>query len=158
MTKRLMLAVLVLLTVAFTACYPELSVQQYDKLKEDIEALDIQRQQLEAKVAGLEAQIEELSGQNTALLENNDVVRSYIDLLHKLVSTQNSEKVLYGQFDAEALIEAREELIEEAEKLPESENIVYFLELMNSDNQSHTVGAYYKVVEYSVKAIKQNLE
>jgi glycerol-3-phosphate responsive antiterminator len=133
-------------------------VQQYDKLKEDIEELDIQRQQLEAQVSVLEAQITTLEDRNKVLRENNAVILDYIDLLNRLVSTQNSEKILYGQFDTDALIKAKEMLIEEAETLPDSENIVYFLQLMNSENQSHTVGAYYKVVEYSVKAIKQRLE
>lgn len=126
-----------------TSCYPELSVQQYDKLKKDIAELDVQRQTLEKELQALKAQHIE--------------TRAYLDLLTKMVYTQSSEKLLAGQFDVPSLISAKPDLLSRANQLGDNE-IAYFLGLMKSDNQTQTMAAYYKVIEYCLKQISQNLE
>ena len=164
MAKRVLVGVLMTLILLLSSCYPELSVQQYDKLREDLEELDDQRQQLEENVASLTEVNASLTEANTSLTEanrtlraNNSITLAYIELLDELVSTQNSAKMLEGEFDVETLIGANADLIATAESLEDSQ-IIYFLGLMNSDNGSHIVGAYYKVIEYCVKEMKQNLE
>lgn len=143
--------IVILLGLCFVAssCYPELSVQQYDKLKEDLEKLDEERTELEQEVNSLSEELEEIKVKNTE-------VRAYIDFLVQLVSTQNSESLLEGEFDTEALVESKEKLLESAEKLQDSE-IEYYLSLINPENEAETVGVYYKVVETCLKEIKQEL-
>ena len=150
MAKKILVGVLIVLSLLLCSCYPELSVQQYDKLKEDLVALDVQRQELEGKVATLE---EELA----TLKEKNEKTRAYVDFLEKLVSTQSSERILMGEFDVESLVDSEAELMSTAESLGDNE-VIYYLGLMNHENESQTVGAYYKVIEYCLKNMKQNLE
>jgi len=57
----------------------------------------------------------------------------------------------------EALIAAGFGIEIAAEELGDNE-IIYFLGLMNPENESQTVGIYYKIIEYCVKKMKQNLE
>ncbi|UCC17304.1 MAG: hypothetical protein JSU58_01810, partial [Dehalococcoidales bacterium] len=99
--------------------------------------------------ASLSMELEEIKAKNTE-------VRSYIDFLVQLVSTQNSESLLQGEFDTNALVESKEKLLEFAEKLQDSE-IEYYLSLINPENEAETVGVYYKAIEECLKAIKQEL-
>ena len=132
-----------------SSCYPELSVQQYDKLRQDLAALDTERQQLSGQVASLDAEFKAFKAKNAKTL-------AYVDFLERLGATQVSEKILSGQFDAAALIKAKRELTRLANDLGDND-IISFLETMKPDNDSQTVQAYYKIVEYSLKKMKQNL-
>jgi len=154
MAKKILIGILVTLSLLLTSCYPELSVQQYDKLKEDLVALDVQRAELEMEVEALKADIEvlELKGK----LENAET-RNYVLFLEKMVSTQSSERILTGEFDVASLVSSKDALIKLAEDLGGSE-ISYYLELMDSDNETQTVAAYYKTMEYCFKEMKQTLE
>ncbi len=143
MAVKILVGVLVALSLLLSSCYPELSVQQYDRLKNDLVELDIQRQELEAQL--------------TALKAKNAETLTYVDFLNKLVSTQSSEMILSGQFDVGSLIDSSTELTSVAESLGDSD-IIYYLGLMNAENESQTVTAYYKVIEYCLKKLKQNLE
>ena len=68
-----------------------------------------------------------------------------------------SERILTGEFDVVSLVDSKDILIETAKDLEES-NISYYLELMNSDNESQTVAAYYKTMEYCFKEMRKILE
>lgn len=163
MGRKFIIAILIFLSLLIASCYPELSVQQYDQLKADLEALDSQRQGLVEEVIALSGQVGALQEQVTTLVAEieasqvNDLVAlAYIDFLDKLVSTQ-TELILRGQFDIEALVEASEGLMDEAADLKNSD-IIYYLGLMTPDNQIETVAAYYKIIEATVKNIRINLE
>ncbi|HEY93439.1 MAG TPA: hypothetical protein G4O15_00680 [Dehalococcoidia bacterium] len=132
-----------------SSCYPELSVQQYDKLKEDLEKLDEKRVELEQEVASLSTELD-------VIKEKNTEVRTYIDFLVQLVSTQNTERLLQGEFDTSALVASKEKLLTSAERLKHSE-IEYYLSLINPENEAETVGVYYKAIEICLKEIKQEL-
>ncbi len=157
MTVKILLGILLAFSLLLSACYPELSVQQYDTLREDLDKLDTERKELMVEVATLGAERAALQLELTEVKNKNVITGAYIDFLNKIVSTQSSEKVLAGGFDVEALIAAEAELITAAEELEDGE-IVYFLGLLDPENESQTVSAYYKVIEYCVKRIKQNLE
>ena len=94
-------------------------------------------------------ELEEIKTKNTE-------VRAYIDFLVQLVSTQNSESLLEGEFDTNALIESKDKLLESAEKLKDSD-IEYYLSLISPENEAETVGVYYKAIERCLKEIKQEL-
>lgn len=132
-----------------SSCYPELSVQQYDKLKDDLEKLDEKRTELEQEVESLSLELEEIKAKNSE-------VRTYIDFLVQLVSTQNSESLLKGEFDTNALVQSKEKLLESAIQLQDSE-IEYYLSLISPDNEAQTAGVYYKAIERCLKGIKQEL-
>ena len=116
---------------------------QYDKLKKDLVELDAQRQELEEELTALKAKDAETI--------------TYVDFLNKLVSTQSSVRILTGEFDVGSLLDASTELMNIAVRLGDND-IIYYLGLMNVENESQTVAAYYKAVEYCLKKIKQNLE
>lgn len=143
MAGKVLLGVILAFSLLLSSCYPELSVQQYGKLRQDLAALDTERQELRAEL--------------TALKTKNAEALAYVRFLDKLESTQSSEKILLGQFDVDSLISAKGELTSLANNLGDNE-IVYFLGLMKTDNESQTVPAYYKVIEYCLKKIKQKLE
>ncbi len=143
MIRKILLSVLVALSLLLSSCYPELSVQQYDKLRKDLAELDAQHQELEAELTALEAK--------------NAETLAYVNFLDKLVSTQKSEMILSGQFDVASLINSKAELTSIAESLGDGE-ISYYLGLMDAENKGQTVTAYYKVIEYCLKKMKQNLE
>jgi len=154
MVKKILIGVLMTLSLLFTSCYPELSVQQYDKLKEDLVALDAKRAELEAEVASLKADIVELQA---AQQVTNAETRAYIVFLERMVSTQSSARILTGEFDVQSLVNSKDRLIETAGDLKGSK-VTYFLELMDSENESQTVAAYYKTIEYCFKEMKKILE
>ena len=83
MAGKIFILVILLSCLVFTSCYPELSVQQYDKLKEDLEKLDVQRQQLQAELLSLQAEYDEI-------IQKNIEIRTYIEFLEKLVFVNNS--------------------------------------------------------------------
>lgn len=143
--------IIVIAALCFFAisCYPDLSVQQYDKLKEDIVKLDEKRTELEQELAATTAELEEIK-------EKNIEVRAYVDFLVQLVSTQNSEGLLKGEFDINALDEAKAELLASAEKLNDPD-IEYYISIINPENEPETAGAYYKAIEDCLKDIKQEL-
>lgn len=147
MAKRILTGILIALSILLASCYPELSVQQYDQLKKDLAALDVERQELQEELTAIKAHD----------LEMKTEINAYIGFLEKLVSTQISKKILTGEFDTQSLIDSKEELIIAAEGLSDNE-INLFLGLMNSENKPDIVGAYYKVIEYCLKNIKQTLE
>ena len=154
MVKKILIGSLMTLCLLFSSCYPELSVQQYDKLKEDLEALDMKRVELEAEVESLKTDIVTLMMAQQA---ENSENRGYIAFLEKMVSTQSSERILTGEFDVASLVESKDILIETAKDL-EGSNILYYLELMDSDNETQTVAAYYKTIEYCFKEMRRILE
>ena len=150
MAWKSIIIVLIGLCLFVSSCYPELSVQQYDKLKEDLEKLDEKRTELEQEVDSLSLELDEIKEKNTE-------VRTYIDFLVQLVSTQNSESLLKGEFDVEALVQEKDKLLESAVKLKDSE-IEYYISLISPENEAQTVGVYYKAIERCLKEIKQELE
>ena len=147
MAGKILVGVLLALSLLLSSCYPELSVQQYDKLREDLAEMDIQRQELEVELETIKAENEEKDAE----------MRAYVGFLEKLVSTQSSERILTGEFDVDSLVDAKDALTDVAESLGDNE-ITYYLGLMNRENGSQTVAAYYKVVEYCLKKMKQNLQ
>lgn len=157
MRKKVLLAALIALSLLFSSCYPELSVQQYDKLKADIAALDAERNELKTQVSTLEAQIKATESQMEATRAKNKQALAYIEFLDRLLSIQTAELVLSGQFDVDTLISSSDNLTAYAEKLGD-QDITYYLGLVNSDNATQSVAAYYKAVEYSLKKIRQNLQ
>jgi septal ring factor EnvC (AmiA/AmiB activator) len=156
MTWKSLIVVFVGLCLCVSSCYPELSVQQYDKLKEDLEQLDEKRTELEQEVSVLSIEVASLSTELDAIKSANTEVRAYIDFLVQLVSTQNSESLLEGEFDTDALVKSKEKLLETAESLKDSQ-IEYYLSLISPENEAETVGVYYKVIESCLKEIKQEL-
>ena len=157
MKFKTLLGIMLAFSLLLSSCYPELSVQQYDKLREDLEALDVERQELRVRATALEAEMEALEIELLDTKTRNQAIRAYVEFLHKTVSTQSSAKILEGEFDVESLITSRDELTAAAQELEDSE-IVYFLSLMDPENESQTVSAYYKIIEYCVKEIRLNLE
>lgn len=154
MKKKLLIGFLLALSLLFSSCYPELSVQQYDKLKEDLEALDVKRAELELQVESLIKDIESLKAEDTT---KDAETTEYVRFLEKMISTQSSERLLTGEFDVESLINSEEVLNEMAEELGDSK-VSYYLELFDSDNSTQTVAAYYKTIEYCFKQMKLNLQ
>ena len=150
MVGKILVGVLIVLSLLLSSCYPELSVQQYDKLREDLEALDIQRQELQAELETVKTEL-------TAIKAKHTQTRAYVEFLAKLVSTQSSERILIGEFDVGSLIDSSFALTMAAESLGDNQ-IDYYLGLMDRENESQTVGAYYKAIEYCLKNMKQNLE
>jgi septal ring factor EnvC (AmiA/AmiB activator) len=149
MAWKSIIVILLGLCLFASSCYPELSVQQYDKLKEDLEKLDEERTELEQEVTSLSEELEEIKVKNTE-------VRGYVNFLVQLVSTQNSESLLEGEFDTDALVESKEKLLASAEALQDSD-IEYYLSLISPENEAGTAGVYYKVIETCLKEIKQEL-
>lgn len=143
MARKILVGIVVTLSLLLSSCYPELSVQQYDRLRNDLVKLDAQRQELEGKLAALKAKDAE--------------TLAYVDFLDRLVSTQKSEMILSGQFDVGSLIDSNAMLTDIAESLGDND-IIYYLGLMDAENESQTVTTYYKVIEYSLKKLRQNLE
>lgn len=156
MAWKSILIVFIGMCLFVSSCYPELSVQQYDKLKEDLEILDEQRTELKQEVNSLSTEVSSLSTELEEIKTKNTEVRAYVDFLVQLVSTQNSESLLEGEFDTGALVESKEMLLESAETLKDSQ-IEYYLSLINPENEAETVGVYYKVIEDCLKEIKQEL-
>ena len=154
--KKSLVVLMIGVCLLTISCNPELSVQQYDKLKEDLEKLEETRVELEQEVDSLSTEIASLSTELEKIKAKNTEIRAYIDFLVQLVSTQNSESLLEGAFDANALVESKEELLTTAKKLQDS-NIEYYLSLITPDNEAATVGVYYKAVEICLKEIKQEL-
>jgi len=148
--RKILAGILMGLVLILSSCYPELSVQQYDKLREDIEALDTERHELQERVEELEAELADIKAKTP-------VAYAYIKFLNQVVSTQSSAKILEGEFDVNALISDSLGLTIAAEEL-EDNQILYFISLMDPENESQTVAVYYKIIEYCVKKIKQNLE
>jgi len=154
MLKKLLIGIMLGLSLLFASCYPELSVQQYDKLKQDLVALDVRRAELELEIESLNAEIAALEAEHKA---DNADTRAYLNFLDKMISTQSSARILTGQFDVESLVNSKETLVTMAKEFGASE-IGYYVGLMNSENESETVSAYYKTVEYCIKEIKKNLQ
>ncbi|MFC1918804.1 hypothetical protein ACFLWW_02375 [Chloroflexota bacterium] len=153
MIRKVLVGVLVIFSLLLSSCYPELSVQQYDKLRKDIEELDTQRNELEAKVISLEAEITELKELETKNVET----LAYASFLEKVVFISSLEVIVSGEFDAETLVNSAEELKSAAEELRDNE-ISYYLGLIEPDNESQSIAAYYKVIEYCLKKMKQTLQ
>jgi len=143
MAVKVILGMLLAFGLLLSSCYPQLSVQQYDKLRQDIAALDTERQQLRAEL--------------TALKEKNAETLAYVQFLEKLEATQSSEKILSGKFDVGSLLNAKADLTSLANNLKNNE-IASFLDLVKPDNDSQTLAAYYKIIQICLNKIKQNLE
>ena len=143
MAVKVILGMLLAFGLLLSSCYPQLSVQQYDKLRQDIAALDTERQQLSSQLTGLK--------------EKNAETLAYVQFLEKLEATQSSEKILSGKFDVGSLLNAKAELTSLANNLKNNE-IVSFLDLVKPDNDSQTLAAYYKIIQICLNKIKQNLE
>ena len=143
MAGKVTLVILLTFTLLLTSCYPQLSVQQYDKLRQDITSLDTERQQLSAELDALKAKNAETLG--------------YVTFLEKLESTQSSDKILSGKFDVESLLTAKPELTTMAEGLGDS-SIVSFLEPMKPNSDNNTVASYNKITQICLNKIKANLK
>jgi septal ring factor EnvC (AmiA/AmiB activator) len=150
MRKIIIIAVSVLcLCFSVVSCYPELSVQQYDKLKEDISLLNEQTETLKTE-------LEEVTAALNTIKEKNSEVRQYLDFMVQLISTQSSEGLLAGEFDVIALANAKDALVTAAGILQDSD-ISYYVSLIDAEKEAETVGAYYKAIEYCLKNIRQKL-
>ncbi len=149
MTRTLIIGILAVICLLISSCYPELSVQQYDRLKEDLLELDEQRQELSTELIAVRAELEEIK-------TKNQEIRNYIDFLVQLVSTQSSEGLLEGEFDVQSLVKAKDNLLSTAATL-EDGNITYYLGLIEPENESQTIAGYYKAIEYCIKNIKMKL-
>jgi hypothetical protein len=149
MIRKIVVIVITALCLCLSSCYPELSVQQYDKLKEDLKTLDKERTTLEENLDVTTSELEICN-------KNNQEIKAYVDFMALLMSTQNSERMLAGEFDAEALVAAKDVLVAAAENLTDGD-VVYYMSLIDHNNESATVGAYYKAMEYCIKNIKQKL-
>jgi cell division protein FtsB len=151
MARKVLTGFFIVLILLLSACYPKLSVQQYDKLRQDITSLNTESQALSNNVTSLEAELASVKTSNTKAL-------GYINFLEKLISTQNSEKVLSGkgEFDVGTLLKANKDLIAMANDIGDSE-IAYLLGLMKPNNDDQTITAYYKIIEKCIKNIKQDL-
>jgi hypothetical protein len=151
MARKVLAGFFISLILLLSACYPKLSVQQYDKLRQDITALNTESQALSENVTSLK-------GQLAAVKAGNSDALGYVNFLEKLISTQNSEKVLSGrgEFDVTSLLNANKELITMANDISDSE-IAYLLGLMKPNNDDQTITAYYKIIEKCMKKIKQDL-
>ena len=163
MGKKLILGIMTLFLLSLSSCYPELSVQQYDQLKADLKTLYTQRQDMLHQIYTLKDQVSTLQQENAALTDqvngakSNDAnILDYINFLSKLVATQSSELILKVQFDVTALVNAKASLITAAAPLGNGD-VDYYLSLIDPDKEGQTAGAYYKVIETCVKAIKANL-
>jgi predicted nuclease with TOPRIM domain len=150
MARKILIGFLVAICFILSSCYPELSVQQYDRLKEDLLELDEQRQELSRELIAVREELDEIKAKNQE-------IREYVNFLVQLVATQSSEGLLEGKFDTESLAEAKENLLSTAENL-EDGNITYYLGLIDPDNESQTIAVYYKAIEYCLKNIKSQLE
>jgi len=157
MSRKVLVGVLLALSVLLCSCYPELSMQQYDKLKSDIAVLDTERKELGGKLSALEVELRVTEVELREIEEKNAETLAYVEFLDKLLSVQSSELILSGEFDVSALIDASVELTSIAEKLGDND-IIFYLGLLDAENEGESVAAYYKVIEYSMKKIKQNLE
>jgi len=124
-------------------------VQQYDKLKEDLEVLNTQTTTLTGELAQVKAELQTFKDKNTE-------IRSYVNFMVQLISTQNSESLLSGEFDVAALADAKDELTDSAVILGDT-NISYYVSLIDATKEAETAGAYYKAIEYCIKNIKQKL-
>ena len=154
---KVLVGLLVVCSLLLASCYPELSVQQYDRLKKDIEELDTKRSELEAELSTLGAELTELKETKTEIETKNVKTLAYVEFLNKLIFVSSLEVIVSGQFDAEALITSADELTSAAEELGDQE-ILYYLGLIDPDHESQSMAAYYKVIEYCLKKMKQNLE
>ena len=149
MTRKIIVLAFMALCLCLSSCYPELSVQQYDDLREDLAEMDEERMALREELASVKEELD-------AFKEKNGQIKVYVDFMVQLIGTQNSESLLVGEFDVNALAEAKDTLIEASEKLENGE-IHYYMSLIDPENEPGTVGAYYKAIEYCIKNIKQKL-
>lgn len=151
MTRKLSLIVIPALCcfLFLTSCYPELSVQQYDQLKEDLEVLNHQS-------AAMDEELAYINAENGLLKENNVEIATYVDFMMQLLSTQNSESLLNGEFDVQALVDSKEVLLASSANLSDG-NIYRYLSIINEENEAETMGAYYQTLSTCIKNIKQKL-
>ena len=157
MITKVLVGILAALSVLFCSCYPELSVQQYDKLKKDIAELDTERKELKAELQIVKVELHTVKAELQTIKEQNAKTLAYIEFLNKLIFIQSLEMIVSGEFDVEALADSATELTSAAERLGDN-NIIYYLGLIDPDNESQSIAAYYKVIEYCLKKMKQNLE
>jgi cell division protein FtsB len=151
MARKVLTGFFIALILLLSSCYPKLSVQQYDKLRQDIAALNTESEVLTGNVTALKAELASVRSDNAEAL-------AYLNFMEKLISTQNSEKVLSGrgEFDVASLLAANKELIVMANDIKDSE-IAYLLGIMIPNNDDQTITAYYKIIEKCIKKIKQDL-
>jgi len=150
MSKKVLVGFLLVLSLLLSACYPELSAQQYDKLRAELETMDIERQELKAELTAMKVE--------QADDESRDAeTRAYVEFLDKLLVAQRGAMIVYGDFDIAVVSDYKDELVSAAEELGDSQ-ITYYLELMDPDDRSQSIAAYYKIIEQSLQKIKKNLE
>ena len=158
MNRKIILIVLSVICSCFllTSCYPELSVQQYDKLKEDLDVLNHQSAALEEELNHVNSENEALQTNNAQMIANNAEIKSYVDFITKLLATQNSEGQLNGKFDVQSLVEAKDSLLVAADNLTDG-NIYRYISIIGPDNEVETMGAYYQALSTCIRNIKQKL-
>ncbi|MFC2025493.1 hypothetical protein ACFLTG_03710 [Chloroflexota bacterium] len=161
MSKKILVSVLLVLSLLLSACYPELSVQQYDKLRAELEAMDIERQELRAELTAMQA---EMAGMQVEMADDKSrdaETRAYVEFLDRLLTEQRGAMILYGNFDIAVVIAAvfeyKDELMSAAEEL-EDRKIVYYLGLVEPDNGNQAIAAYYKIIESCLQKVRENLE
>ena len=150
MAVKVLVSTLVVLSMLLCSCYPELSVQQYDKLKKELEDLDTERKELHAEVRRLEIELAMIKNKNADTLD-------YVEFLDKLIFTPSLGIIVSGEFDVEALADSATKLKSYTERLGDSE-IDFYLGLINPEHRSQSIAAYYKIVEICLKKTKQNLK
>jgi len=155
--KKVLVGILLILSLLLASCYPELSVQQYDELREELAVMDIERNELKERLVAMDKERGELVMDLAVIEVKNAETLNYVQFLGEVLSVQSPQMILSGEFDVAAVVAHKDELIIAADKLEDSE-IVYYLGLMNPDDESQSIGAYYKVIEYCLKTMRRNLE
>ena len=150
MSKKVLVGVLLVLSLLLSSCYPELSVQQYDKLRAELEAMDIERNELKAELAAIKAEQADFDANKAEIL-------AYVELLDKLVSTERGAMIRYGQFEVAVVSEYKAELTSAAKQLQDDE-ITYYLDLIDPNNRGQSIAAYYQIMERCLQKIEQNLK
>jgi len=150
MSKKVLVGFLLVLSLLLSSCYPELSVQQYDKLRAELEAMDIERNESKAELAAIQAEKADFDANKAETL-------AYVEFLDTLLSAERGAMILYGQLDIAAVSDYKDELASAAEQLGDSE-LTYYVELIDPDNGSQSIAAYYKIIEGCLQKIKQNLK
>ncbi|MFC1941553.1 hypothetical protein ACFLWL_04075 [Chloroflexota bacterium] len=161
MSKKMLVGVLLVLSLLLSACYPELSVQQYDKLRAELEAMDIERQELRTELTAMQVEMAEMQVEMADDKSRVAETRAFVEFLDRLLAEQRGAMILYGNFDIAAVIAAvsdhKDELMSAAEELGDSK-IVYYLGLVDPDNGDQAIAAYYKIIECCLQKVGGNLE
>ena len=154
MKKKVLVGVLLALGLLLSSCYPELSVQQYDKLRTELEAMESERKELRVELATIKLEKAENEAKNEA---KNAETLAYVEFLDTLLSAQRGVMIVYGHFDVAVIPDFKDELARVAEQLGDSE-IAYYVGLIDPENEGQSAKAYYKIIECCFQKMRLNLE